>query len=71
MPWHFWTGRVPSAAVTSRNDRLSFPRLAELQARYPSAQTHIFEEGAHTTLMLFPDLYNAELKRFLAAAYES
>lgn len=62
-----WPGKI--LILSSKNDTISFPRVSELQSRYPNAQTHVFEDGGHTTLMLYPDAYNAVLRVFLKEAY--
>ena len=50
---------------------ISFPRVNGQQARYSNAETHVFEDGAHTTLMLYPDAYNAVLRGFLKTAFRT
>jgi len=62
-----WPGKMLILSTTG--DKISFPRIGELQARYPTAESHIFGDGGHATLMLFPDVYNSVLKSFLTAAY--
>ena len=49
----------------SRDDTAAFGSLGKLQARYPNATTHVFEEGGHHTFMFFPEAYTAALKTFL------
>ena len=58
-----WNGRI--LLLTSKDDTTTFPRLGEMKARYPAAQTHIFEQGGHHTLLLFPETYNSTLKNFM------
>lgn len=58
-----WPGRM--LILTSNDDRTTYPHLGELQARYPRAETHIFERGGHHTLLLDPETYVATLKSFL------
>lgn len=60
-----WTGRI--LLMSSKDDATTFPRLDELQARYPSARTHIFEQGGHHTVLLFPEVYNPIVANFLEA----
>ncbi|HJZ12846.1 MAG TPA: hypothetical protein VJ521_11885, partial [Acidobacteriota bacterium] len=58
-----WNGRI--LLMSSKDDMTTFPRLNEMQARYPTAQTQIFEQGGHHTLLLFPEIYNSSLANFL------
>jgi len=57
-----WHGRI--LLLSSKDDATTFPRIGEMQARYPAAQTHIFEQGGHHTLLLFPETYNSILETF-------
>lgn len=59
-----WPGQI--LLLSSQDDSPTFKRLGELQARYPTAQTHVFEQGGHHTVLLFPEIYTAALARFLA-----
>lgn len=58
-----WRGQT--LLLTSKDDAATFKRLSEMRARYPAAQTHIFEQGGHHTLLLFPKIYNSALANFL------
>jgi pimeloyl-ACP methyl ester carboxylesterase len=58
-----WNGRI--VLMSSRDDATTFPRLAEMQARYPTSQMHIFEQGGHHTLLLYPETYDLILADFL------
>lgn len=58
-----WTGRI--LLMSSKDDATTFPRLNDMQARYPSAQTHVFEQGGHHTVLLFPKIYNAMIAEML------
>lgn len=58
-----WPGEIQ--VLSSRGDKLSIDHVGELEARYPRARTHIFEEGGHHTFMLFPEMYTAVLEAFL------
>ena len=58
-----WRGRI--LLLSSKDDATTFPRIGEMQARYPSARTHLFERGGHHTVLLFPDIYNSVLTNFL------
>ena len=58
-----WPGET--LILASRDDQVSVPSLEKLQARYPRARTHLFEEGGHHTFMFFPEAYTAALKGFL------
>jgi pimeloyl-ACP methyl ester carboxylesterase len=58
-----WRGQT--LLLSSKDDTTTFKRLNEMQARYPSAQIHVFEQGGHHTLLLFPEIYNSTLKKFL------
>ncbi|NOH02730.1 MAG: alpha/beta hydrolase [Chloroflexi bacterium] len=60
-----WAGRI--LLMSSKDDATTFPRLDEMQVRYRSAQTHVFEQGGHHTLLLFPEIYNSTLAGFLEA----
>ena len=58
-----WAGET--LILASRDDQAAFASLGKLQARYPRAQTHLFEEGGHHTFMFFPEAYTAVLKEFV------
>ena len=58
-----WAGKI--MLMSSKDDATTLPQLGEMQARYPSARTHIFEQGGHHTLLLFPEIYNSTLTNFL------
>lgn len=58
-----WSGRI--LLISSKDDVTTFPQLGEMQMRYPSAQTHVFELGGHHTVLLFPDAYNSIIANFL------
>jgi pimeloyl-ACP methyl ester carboxylesterase len=58
-----WAGET--LILASKDDQAAFASLGRLQARYPTAQTHLFEEGGHHTFMFFPEAYTAVLKEFL------
>ena len=64
-----WGGEI--LIISSKDDKMSFPRLHELKARYPKARTHILEEGGHASLMLFPETCNAVIRTFLNQVYEN
>jgi pimeloyl-ACP methyl ester carboxylesterase len=51
--------------LASSDDNVALASLAKLRARYPSARTHVFEQGGHHTFMFFPEAYTAVLKAFL------
>lgn len=36
-----------------------------MQARYPSAQTDVVEQGGHHTVLLFPEMYDSTIAGFL------
>jgi pimeloyl-ACP methyl ester carboxylesterase len=59
-----WPGRM--LILTSEDDDFSYPRLALLLARYPRAETHVFETGGHHTYLFFPEAYTDVLVAFLA-----
>jgi pimeloyl-ACP methyl ester carboxylesterase len=61
-----WPGRI--LILTSNDDRTSFPRLNELTERYPRAEVHVFDEGGHATVLLFPDRVSDVLGAFLSRA---
>ena len=59
-----WKGHV--LLLSSKDDTTTYARINELQERYPSAQTHIFEQGGHHTVLLFPEIYNSTLGNLIA-----
>jgi pimeloyl-ACP methyl ester carboxylesterase len=61
-----WPGEV--LILSSRDDDVTLGSLDKLQARYPRAKTHLFEQGGHHTFLFFPKDYTAVLKRFLQEA---
>lgn len=58
-----WPGET--VILNSKDDAATIEAVKELQARLPRARTHLFEEGGHHTLLLFPEAYTAALKGFL------
>jgi pimeloyl-ACP methyl ester carboxylesterase len=58
-----WRGQT--LLLSSKDDTTTFKRLNEMQARYPAAQTHVFEQGGHHILLLFPEIYNSTVAKFL------
>jgi lipase len=60
-----WRGRI--LLMSSKDDTTTFTRLDEMQTRYPFAQTHVFEQGGHHTVLLFPEMYNSVITNFLEA----
>ncbi len=58
-----WPGET--LILSSKDDKAAFASLGKLQAGYPRAQTHLFEEGGHHTFMFFPEAYTAALKEFV------
>jgi pimeloyl-ACP methyl ester carboxylesterase len=58
-----WHGET--LILASKDDQAAYASLGKLQARYPRAQTHLFEEGRHHTFMFFPETYTAVLKKFV------
>ena len=58
-----WRGKT--LLLMSKDDATTFKRLNEMQARFPAAQTHIFEQGGHHTVLLFPEIYSSTLAIFL------
>jgi len=58
-----WAGET--LILASKDDQAAFASLEKLQARYPTAQTHLFEEGGHHTFMFFPEAYIAVLNEFV------
>jgi len=58
-----WAGET--LILASKDDQAAFASLGKLQAHYPRAQTHLFEEGGHHTFMFFPEAYTAVLKEFV------
>lgn len=58
-----WPGET--LILSSQDDAVTGDAVKELQARFPGARTHLFEEGGHRTLLLFPEAYTAALKGFL------
>lgn len=58
-----WYGKT--LLLSSKDDAITFKHLNEMQTRYPVAQTHVFEQGGHHTLLLFPDIYRFTIEKFL------
>lgn len=58
-----WHGKT--LLLSSKDDKTTFKRLEEMQTRYPAAQTYVFEQGGHHTLLLFPEIYNLTLTGLL------
>ena len=58
-----WTGET--LILASKDDQAAFASLGKLQAHYPRAQTHLFEEGGHHTFTFFPEAYTTILKDFV------
>ena len=57
--------REKTLLLSSKDDATTYKRLSEMQARYPAAQTHVFEQGGHHTVLLFPKTYNAMIAEML------
>ena len=64
-----WGGET--LILASKDDQAASASLGRLQARYPAAQTYLFEEGGHHTFMFFPEAYTAVLKQFVDTCYSS
>ena len=62
-----WAGET--LILASKDDQAAFASLGKLQARYPRAKTHLFEEGGHHTFMFFPEAYTAVLKDFVGTCH--
>jgi pimeloyl-ACP methyl ester carboxylesterase len=62
-----WPGQI--LILSSRDDRGAQANLDKLQARYPRARTHVFDEGGHHTYLFFPEAYTGVLRAFLEKAY--
>ena len=58
-----WLGKM--VILSSKDDARTYPRLSALQARYPRANTHVFEEGGHHSVFLYPVAYIAALEVYL------
>jgi pimeloyl-ACP methyl ester carboxylesterase len=58
-----WDGQV--LLLSSADDEHSIASLTKHKTRYPTATTHVFEEGGHHTFMFFPESYTRTLRRFL------
>jgi pimeloyl-ACP methyl ester carboxylesterase len=61
-----WPGQV--LLLASKDDEMAIRSLEKLQARYPRAKMHLFEQGGHHTFMFFPEDYTAVLSVFLEGA---
>ena len=61
-----WPGTV--IVLTSEDDAFSFNSLEEIQNYYPRVQSHVFPEGGHHTLFLFPEQFTEALMRILSAS---
>jgi pimeloyl-ACP methyl ester carboxylesterase len=64
-----WPGQI--LILSTKDDPTSIDQIDGLKTRYPQAQTHIFDEGGHHTVLLFPDTYNTILRSFFVRALES
>jgi pimeloyl-ACP methyl ester carboxylesterase len=62
-----WAGET--LILASKDDQAAYASLGKLRARYPRAQTHLFEEGGHHTFMFFPEAYTAVLEDFVDAGH--
>lgn len=51
--------------LSSKGDEWTHIQETELKKRYPNAETHIFREGGHHVILLFPKTYNSVLAKFL------
>jgi hypothetical protein len=51
--------------LATQDDETAMNDLPLMQARYPQAHTHIFDEGGYHTFLLFPEVYTAVLEEFL------
>ena len=58
-----WPGET--LILSSADDHGSYTGLNELKRQYPRARTHVFEQGGHHTILLFPELYTAAIASFL------
>lgn len=58
-----FAGRI--LILSSKGDSWTAEQAHELKECYPGANVHIFEEGGHHTVLLFPEEYNRVIKAFL------
>lgn len=58
-----WSGEI--LLLSSGDDATTFQHLWQLKERYPIAKTHVFEQGGHHTIFLFPEIYVSVLVNFL------
>ncbi|HSH01691.1 MAG TPA: alpha/beta hydrolase [Anaerolineae bacterium] len=59
-----WSGNL--LLLTSADDATSYPHFEALKRRYPQAETNIFPEGGHHTLLIFPHKYGQAVLNFCA-----
>ena len=58
-----WPGEI--LILGSKGEKWGMVSVEELKARYPKAKTHIFEQGGHHTIFLFPEEYTSVIRDFL------
>ncbi|MFO7695868.1 MAG: alpha/beta hydrolase [Anaerolineae bacterium] len=58
-----WPGKV--LVVTAQDDPYSADSLPVYQDRYPGMQASRFDAGGHWTQLLYPELFNERIRRFL------
>lgn len=58
-----WPGEI--LLLSTKDDKWTTGSMEKLKARYPRAKTHMFEQGGHHTILLFPEEYNSVIRDFL------
>lgn len=58
-----WPGQ--GLIMQTVNDGICYSKRQVLYDRFPRARRHIFAEGGHDTLLLFPDEMVAQIEGFL------
>ncbi len=58
-----WPGKI--LILSSREEKWSAVSAEDLKERYPRAKTHIFEQGGHHVIFLFPEEYTSVIRDFL------
>lgn len=58
-----WPGKM--LVITAQDDPYSADSLPPYQERYPGVQASLFDAGGHWTQLLYPELFNRRILRFL------
>jgi len=58
-----WPGKI--LILGTKDEKWEMVSVEDLKSRYPRAKTHIFEQGGHHTVFLFPEEYTSVIRDFL------